>query len=131
MLSGTTGAPLAGVEVALYRFDWQQGHRRVEARTAGDDGLVRFAPRLGREAGPHFLLARRGAEVALESDSLWFQGREEPQEASACLIYTDRSIYRPQQTVLWKVLAYRGSGEVGRYRTWPGAGDGLAARRQR
>jgi len=121
VLSGTTGAPLAGVEVMLYRFDWQQGHRRIEARAAGDDGLVRFEPRLGREAGPHFLLARRGADVAVESDSLWFQGREKPQEASACLIYTDRSIYRPQQKVLWKVLAYRGRGEVEATGLWPGA----------
>jgi uncharacterized protein YfaS (alpha-2-macroglobulin family) len=121
VLSGTTGAPLAGVEVALYRFDWQQGHRRIEARTAGDDGLVRFEPRFGREAGPHFLLARRGAEHALEAESLWFQRREESQEASACLIYTDRSIYRPQQKVLWKVLAYRGRGEVGSYWTLAGS----------
>src|SRR4029079_14531187 len=41
-VSGGTGAPVAGTEIWLYRYDWQKGHRRVETRTTGADGAVRF-----------------------------------------------------------------------------------------
>ena len=35
------------------------------------------------------------------------------------LVYTDRSVYRPQQKLLWKVVAYEGGGEDSRFRTSP------------
>jgi hypothetical protein len=34
--------------------------------------------------------------------------REKPAEIRSALVFTDRSIYRPGQSLLWKVVAYRG-----------------------
>ena len=48
--------------------------------------------------------------------SLWTRGR--PGESTSALVYTDRSVYRPLQKVLWKVVAYRGRGE-GEFRVAP------------
>src|SRR5262249_34612205 len=107
-LSGETGRPLSGVEVSLYEFNWREQHRLVEAKTTGADGLARFDDAPGREQKPHFLLARRGKDVALDASGLSFSRPAAPGASAATLLYTDRSIYRPGQKVLWKALLFSG-----------------------
>ncbi len=114
VLSGETGRPLANVEVSLYAYDWQKGHRRVETLTSDANGFVTLSSR-PRE-GNFFLLAKRGKELALDSSYLYFYSRPKPSEATSILIFTDRSIYRPGQKIQWKILAYQGHRESGRIR---------------
>jgi len=118
VVSGATGAPVAGAHVSLYRFDWKEGHRAVANVTTAGDGEARFAS--GRSGGtPHFVLARLGGEVAVDSDGLWLQRPEGERDRTSTLVFTDRSVYRPRQRLLWKVIAYRGGIEA-RYRVLPG-----------
>src|SRR5690606_23750044 len=42
VVSGATGAPIAGAEATLYRWRWEQMPEKVETRTTDADGLVRF-----------------------------------------------------------------------------------------
>ena len=63
-----TGAPVAGAEVRLYRFDWQQGHRGVARGRPATTAWSRFATPAARAARRYFLLARRGDDVALDAD---------------------------------------------------------------
>lgn len=115
--SGRSGQALAGVEVDIYRFDWRAGHQRLATATTDNEGRVRFDAS-GWDRNPRFLLARRGAEVALDATYLHQNREPQPAEQTSALIYTDRSVYRPGQKVLWKVVAYHGSGE--RFATSPG-----------
>ncbi len=119
-VSGATGRPVAGADVMLYRWDWQRGHQRTETKRTGDDGAVRFT-RPGGEGGSFFFLARKGEEVALDEDYRGFYTPQKPAERTASLVYTDRSIYRPGQKLYWKVLAYRGRGDLGRFQALSGA----------
>ncbi len=116
--AGSSGAALAGVEVSLWRYDYRRGHRRVTARTTAADGRVSF--RAGGRGEQHFLVARRGEEVALDLSYLSLGRREAPGETSSALLYTDRSIYRPLQKLYWKAVVYRGGADEGRFRTLPG-----------
>jgi uncharacterized protein YfaS (alpha-2-macroglobulin family) len=118
-LSGASGAPLAGTEVWLYRYDWQHGHTRVATLTSDGNGEVRFASTPDRTSSSHFVLARSGDDLALDSSYVSFWQRPEPGESTAALVYTDRSVYRPLQKLYWKVVAYRGRGDRGQFRTLP------------
>ncbi len=111
-LSGATGRPLPEVTVDLYAFDWRKGHTRIESKKTGADGRAWFAP--SARSGSYFLLAKRGRDIAVQSDYLYLQGRTEPRETRNALVYTDRSIYRPGQKLFWKVLAYKGRADLGR-----------------
>jgi uncharacterized protein YfaS (alpha-2-macroglobulin family) len=114
VLSGETGRPAAGAAVDLYVYDWQKGHRVVETQTADPQGFARFSHR--ERSAPFFLLAKKESDLSLDSSYLYMYGLPQPQDVSAALVYTDRSIYRPGQKLYWKILAYRGRRDLGRLR---------------
>lgn len=121
--AGAGGEALAGVEVALYRFDWRKSHSRVAAATTSAAGVVTFRePDPGGEEWPvYFPLARRGEDVAADLSHLRPEGPQpEAAPVETALIYTDRSVYRPGQELLWKVVAFGGAWEAGRYEVLPG-----------
>ncbi len=120
VVSGASGKPVAGARVSLYRFDWQKGHHEEASVVTGTDGEARFAFRPGFAGAPHFVLARHGGELAIDPDGLWLAAQDRERDTSAALVFTDRSVYRPQQKLLWKVVAYRG-GKAAHYRVLPGA----------
>ena len=114
--SGASGRATEGVDVSLYRYDYQRGHREIERKRTGDDGRVSFNhTRWQRDQ--YFLMARRGDDIAIDADRLYPFDEGERGVSSSALIYTDRSVYRPQQTLYWKTVAYRGGGEDISYET--------------
>ncbi|HEV8267925.1 MAG TPA: MG2 domain-containing protein, partial [Thermoanaerobaculia bacterium] len=120
-LSGDTGKPVSGARVSLYRYDWQAGHKRVETKTVGADGVARFEFSDERASRSHFLLAKNGGDLALDPNYIGFYRQVTPGEATASLVYTDRSIYRPLQKLHYKVVAYHGRPDAARYETLPEA----------
>jgi hypothetical protein len=103
VVAGEDGRPVEGADVWLYAYDWGQGrrHHRVEAKRSDAAGLVRFdyAAAAGRPERSYFLLAHRGKDYALDPSYLSLAEPREPSDETASLVYTDRSIYRPQQKV--------------------------------
>ncbi|MEJ2189323.1 MAG: alpha-2-macroglobulin family protein, partial [Acidobacteriota bacterium] len=71
------------------------------------------------QSNQHFVLALRGDDLAFEPNGLYPHGEATPGTSTSALVYTDRSVYRPQQKILWKVVGYRGGGESSSYRTLP------------
>jgi uncharacterized protein YfaS (alpha-2-macroglobulin family) len=118
--SGSTGAALDDVLVELYRFDWRSGHQRLATRRTGADGRAQFSQG-GWRHDRHFLLARHGDDVAYDLRNLYRYDEHERPTTSSALIYTDRSVYRPQQELNFKVVAYTGGGDDLSYRTMPEA----------
>ncbi len=116
VLDGDSGRPIAGAEVRLYRMDWRAGHSRAATHTSDAHGEVHFAP-TGGEGHPSFLLAKRGDDAALDGQARYLYQPAKPSETDAALVYTDRAIYRPQQRLAWKVIAYHGSADRTSYRT--------------
>jgi len=119
-LTGGMGRPASGAKVSLWRYDWQKGHRKIADATAGPEGLVTFDPSSDTRMGT-FLVARRGDDVALDSSYMSLLTRTEPGETASALVYTDRSIYRPLQKVLWKAIVYRGRADQAKFRVAPAA----------
>ncbi len=105
----SSGEARSGVDLEVYRNDYQsRSWRRVSTSRTGDDG---WAPLAGDGQYPHAVLARGGGDIALLDSFSFFQANH-PVDEDRSLVFTDRSIYRPGQTVLWKALMYRqGAGE--------------------
>ncbi|MCK5378802.1 MAG: hypothetical protein KAJ78_05325, partial [Acidobacteria bacterium] len=113
---GFSGDALADVEIDLYRADWRKGHRRVGVFRTGSDGRVTID--LDDRSHRYFLLARHGEDLDLDG-ALSPTYDSEPGHVTASLLYTDRSVYRPMQTLHWKVLPFSGGGENHRFKTLP------------
>jgi alpha-2-macroglobulin len=130
VVAGDTGRPVAGVEVWLYAYDWGSGrrHHRVASKTSDAQGLARFDYAPGRSERSYFLVARRGSDYALDPSYISLTAPVAPSDTTASLVYTDRSIYRPLQKILWKVVAYRGRPDLGRLATAPGESVTLTLR---
>ncbi len=113
--SGSTGEPLHKVPVALWQRDFRRGHRRAVSHETNLLGQTQF--RYPDRRGNFFLVAETEAGPIIDESYLSKRGGSRRQEGMRLLYYTDRSAYRPDQEVLWKVVAYDGSAEGGGFRT--------------
>ena len=131
--SGSTGKPLADVELELFRVNWRDGHERVGTLTTSDRGFAllepdsfeSLSPNAGKQRGNRYqqliLSARRGEDRVFHPHMLYAYPMEgEPQEQRRALIFTDRSVYRPGQEILWKVVAYEQSADGRQFETLAG-----------
>ncbi|HUU03261.1 MAG TPA: alpha-2-macroglobulin family protein [Myxococcota bacterium] len=118
VLSGENGRPVPGVKVYLYKHDWNTKHHPVDIKTTGRAGTVDFRRSDSRS---YFLLARKGDQLAIDPSYLYLYGNSNPRPFRACLIYTDRSIYRPHQKIRFKVIAYSGGPSRTDLKTVPSA----------
>lgn len=104
--SGETGRPVEGAEISLRFLSGNTHSPEIERALSGPDGRVHFAP--STVLSNRLVLGRKGDDLALlERPPYWYRGR--PQELIGSFIYTDRNVYRPGQTVYWKVVRYAGA----------------------
>ncbi|MFH1844039.1 MAG: MG2 domain-containing protein, partial [bacterium] len=102
--SGATGKPVAGSTVAVYRYMSRNGSTLLRSAETAEDG------RMSCDKPPEyyngFAFARKGDDLAL----IRRYRTGPPHQPSGYIrsfVYTDRSIYRPGQTLHWKVVAYQ------------------------
>ena len=108
-LSGATGEPVAGAELRLYDKGDLFG-----AETTGSGGTVRFSPET------HQSYSVVGDSPGGPARLVSYHRSYDRVDGVSTLLYTDRAVYRPRQTILWKVLAYDGSRREGRFRALAG-----------
>ena len=121
VLSGSTGKPVPSTEVALYRYNWRTPPHRVGTDRTDEVGEARFDWHKRDEYGEStFLVGRKGRHFAVDQSYFSFYKPSVPGETTSALVYTDRSIYRPQQKIQFKVVAFKGRGDQARYRTLEG-----------
>jgi uncharacterized protein YfaS (alpha-2-macroglobulin family) len=116
-VSGSRGAPVAGVEVFLYRFDWQRKHHVIDTKITDKDGTAIFSQ--GGDHGPFFFFARKGSEIAIDPQQVYLYRDQPRQDEYRTLIFTDRSIYRPMQKIFWKAMVYHGRDDRTSFQTAP------------
>jgi alpha-2-macroglobulin len=115
VVSGSMGKPVSGVEVMLYRLDWNKKHQRVQSVLSDEHGMARLQ---GETTGrAHVVVAAKGKELTYNPQQLYFSAEPRPAETGATLLFTDRSIYRPLQTLHWKAVAYTRKADGIRFET--------------
>ncbi len=116
--SASTGQAAPGVDIALYEANYQKGHQLRRSIRTDADGMAKFDVThslFSRQNSGMFLIARRGREIVASNHAFHMSARAAPPEVSRSFVYTDRSIYRPGQKILWKVVAYGGNSGTGRF----------------
>ncbi|HEX4965243.1 MAG TPA: MG2 domain-containing protein [Thermoanaerobaculia bacterium] len=114
--SARNGEPVAGAEVRLYSWERDDSAATLKGvETTGPDGTVHFSS--GPGGRPAAALAEKDGEVALAGRLYLPYSSKAPEDETSALVYTDRAVYRPGQTIHWKVLACRGRRVQGRLAT--------------
>ncbi|HWN45244.1 MAG TPA: alpha-2-macroglobulin family protein [Thermoanaerobaculia bacterium] len=107
-------APLVLGDLVLVARERQSGEVEVVA-VSGETGEPQPEVRAvrHRSRGSETWFASRGDDVAVLLNVYHYRPEEE-RTGQGALVFTDRSIYRPQQKLLWKVLVYdnRGRGRL-------------------
>jgi uncharacterized protein YfaS (alpha-2-macroglobulin family) len=120
-LTGETGSPAAGVDATLFRMLWNPERvEELQTLTTDEHGLVRFPASEDRQ-NLLFVFALKEKDLALDPGVPMGSGASPPANTTSSLLFTDRSIYRPLQKILWKVLGYTGSTRAGRFQVLPGS----------
>jgi uncharacterized protein YfaS (alpha-2-macroglobulin family) len=119
VVDGETGRPMPEVEVRLFQMDYEHGHQPQPSLRTDSQGEVRFTAPSTQRYEQFLAVVGRGREALVLPDPLYVYEFSKPRESSQALIFTDRSVYRPLQKLLWKVVAFQGGGERARYQTQP------------
>ncbi|MBN8231899.1 hypothetical protein JYK02_30735, partial [Corallococcus macrosporus] len=119
VVDGATGAGAANVEVRLVTPDYRTRKFSVVSRRTTANGDLMLE---GTEANRYetmSLVVGQGKGAMVFPGSVYLAPLYESSPQAQTLIYTDRAVYRPQQKLLWKVVAYRAEEMSKRYRVLP------------
>lgn len=107
-----TGAPLKGVPVTLYQHSSDENNKRVSlGRTSGDGFLSFESPRPGKYWRNYLIFSYKGIQYDL--DGGFGVGVYRPSGTTtreSAVVFTDRAIYHPGDSVQWAVVAYKTGG---------------------
>lgn len=130
-LSGATGKPVAGVQVTGYGMQsqgWSKPSVERSRGVTGADGrlilergwLAKLPQMFGQEAMV-FPVAKQGAHFAFVAGQFRLDRNTEAEKKyEDIFIYTDRSVFRPEQKVFFKVLGFEGKMQTGQYKVTVG-----------
>ncbi|HEY4185400.1 MAG TPA: alpha-2-macroglobulin family protein [Polyangia bacterium] len=119
VMEGASGKPVANAEVVLYGWNSSgRGYRADATYQTNAEGVARFPLKVSNNR-LYLVLARHGGNVALDTNAFARWQRSDALEETRAFVYTDRSVYRPQQKVLFKVVVFNGRESAARYRVVP------------
>lgn len=106
VVDGNTGRPVADAQVALYYYEYEKPPRKMHELTTDGEGYVHFQRLSDRYS--YYPLATKDGEISFDTNAFYSYQPSREKRQRGCFIYTDRSIYRPLQKVLFKVVTYQG-----------------------
>ncbi|SMP52972.1 MG2 domain-containing protein [Neorhodopirellula lusitana] len=118
VVNGDTGQPIEGANVRVYGSEWEARRRngdvkKLASRETASDGSFEVA---GRSLRNVTFYVTEGEDALLSNVHYIHQPNQKPQEVSRqSFFFTDRSIYRPGQTVRFKIIATRSNPETSLY----------------
>ncbi len=101
------GAPLAGVKLDFFQNDYNSGRRRLQNIGSGTSDREGFAKAIVPESRSALVRATLGKDTLWIGQAYNYRQRENPQRVTQVQFFTDRSMYRPGQTVYFKGLLFK------------------------
>ena len=106
VLNAASGEPLHGADVQGWYLD-NNGARITVPKVETDElGFFTLGPRQERHRGL-LLRVRHGGDELASQQEYWANERHEPQPHTQTIFFTDRSLYRPGQTIQFKAICLR------------------------
>lgn len=105
-LDGRTGHPVEGVTLSLYSSDNEENHKLLKEMKT--DGTGKATVRLEDWGNVVYCVAHKDKDTAMPSDRIYLRrgGNTGTDTRHRLSLLTDRSIYRPGQTVYLKGVVY-------------------------
>ena len=120
VMNGITGEPVPGAKVVAWKGHQKGGLAPVQTFITDKDGLFPI-PRWEDAYLPWALVATFGGHCAAMIHSGPLGPKMERDETSTrTILFTDRSIYRPGQTIAYKGICIRTNQDLAEYGTVPG-----------
>ena len=111
---GSKGEAVKDATVSLWAADYQKGHSKKTDQKTDADGIAVLSTKsfLRNGSGNYFFIVEKNGElIGSRSTTYMYSSGKDDRTVHDAFIYTDRSIYRPEQKILWKIVAYTGDGE--------------------
>jgi len=120
VLDGASGEPIEGAKVRLWHRQSRGGWAEAKPTTTDQNGLFRLQP--PQRHNLVLLASHDGQQVATGNNySVYAQDRT-PKPYERTIFFTDRSLYRPGQTVHYKGICIRVDQQKDDYQTIAGRG---------
>jgi uncharacterized protein YfaS (alpha-2-macroglobulin family) len=114
-----SGAPIKGAKVQLWRQD-RDGFVKGPDATTDADGLFHFD---GLPQQSHAVQVTHGDQQLVSANDFYpYHYNRTPQPDEQTVFFTDRSLYRPGQTIHFKGIAFRVDQQHNNYNVLPGRG---------
>ncbi len=108
---GENGSPVKGARVSFYEANYQKGHNLLSTKTTNESGVASLSMRSLLQAHRnYFFLVEKGEDLIGPRGAFYMYSQTKDSFVPLMnFVYTDRSIYRPEQKVFWKIVAYNGN----------------------
>jgi len=106
VLDANSGQPLADVKITRWRYStstcWKEGQT-----TTDENGIFSFTRTWDQNYSYKFLAEYEGEKLATENTYVIYSTQEDPYPTERTVFFTDRSLYRPGQTIHYKGICIR------------------------
>ncbi len=107
VVSGGDGEGVSGVKLDLYRGSYDHDSRKVSSEQTSKGGEAVLSISGAKSGDFHLLSAKKGSDLVLSENPFYFYDAQTSGPNLRTFLYLDRSIYRPNQKISWKALAFR------------------------
>ena len=121
VLRAKTGEPLYKAVVKSWAWDWKsQRYVQVDKAETDSDGLFRFTPKAEDFHSYTLVVEHDGRQLATMSSYNLYRGSTTVSPYEQTVFFTDRSLYRPGQTIRYKGICFRVDQAADNYQTLAG-----------
>jgi uncharacterized protein YfaS (alpha-2-macroglobulin family) len=124
LMQANSGEPVSGADISVWHLDQNgNGNRVADPKLVTDEnGFFSMKPNQVAGRGYLFLARKNGQELATAEDFWWYQWYELREQSSygTTVLFTDRAIYRPGQTIQYKGISLRVDREKDNYEVLKG-----------
>ncbi len=109
-INSTTGKPIENIELTAYRNNFSKRRleviSKIETNNQGE-GIIEIDDKFGY----YDIILEKGNDRLISSNYLW-NSQHNKTNQTRHFIFTDRAIYRPGQTVFYKIISLNSDGET-------------------
>ena len=112
-----SGKPAAGVNIYMYnRYGSRHIRKPVKTAITNKNGSTLIKH---NKSESYFIYAEKGNDKVVDPDPFYLYSTLPKNIIRTSVIYSDRSIYRPNQKIHWKAIVYKGNRKKVDYRVLP------------
>jgi hypothetical protein len=120
ILDANSGQPIVNAKVTRWKYQGSSTCWKDVQTTTNDNGLFRFLPDSNWKYSYMFVAEHEGQKLATESTYRIYSIQDDPPPNERTIFFTDRSLYRPGQTIHYKGICIHTDTTGDNYQTLTG-----------